>query len=427
MKKNILIRLAAIALLYISTAFSMACAQTVYNIIVGPEFRSRGSEVEQLLSDLLLTLQKGDTLILTGSGGERRIASITLEANPGENQVVRRRYFEARYSNQIRLIKDFLSELPKQPDSRGNLTRLAKSLNVVDREFPGQKKKIVYLGSPIVQDPAVWSMAKAYPTDGVFFDQSSPYAITGSEQALKNTEIHVVHSVSLSEFSQAYPDIHNTALRRFYAAYFQLLGGQLASWSGQVSHLSRLTINQYPAINVANIDKFKKSAMVEVRSPVQIKADEKLNFSFWASPVSANPPPPSATFSKVVLGITWNCANCDLDLYARADGDDIELSFARQSSKLGRHLKDLLDMTPANKGYETIVFSSPVDLNRLKVAINHYAGTTNDPIDIQFRIKVDDGLYFKSYRLSAGGGNRGGGSRDGARWVQVNLKNVFGL
>lgn len=405
--------------------------KTVFNIVVAPEFRSRTPEVESLVSSLLFSMSQGDTLLVTSAGSEpRRVAAITLDADLSENPTARLKGLKKLFSSQLAAIHQFAAGLPANPQSgqSGNLVRFAKSLEWVGREYPGQKIKVAYLGSPIVQEPSAWSMATAYPMDGALTDPHSPYAATSGSQVLKNVELHVVHSANLAEFAKAYPDGHNATLRRFYSLYCRQLGGVLASWSGQSEHLAKLKTNQYPPISANDVNKDAKSGMAEIRSPVQIKADDDMQSVLWAQMISKNPPPPSHLRSKASMGITWNCAGCDLDLYVRADGDNEELSFAHQSSNLGRHLKDLRDMTPSNRGYETVIFPGAVDLDRLKVAINHYSGSaTAAAIDIQFRIQTDEGLYFKNYRMKAGDGTKSGGSRDGTGWVKVNVKEVLGL
>lgn len=414
-----------------SLAAPDAATKTVFNIVVAPEFRNRAPEVESLVSSLLFSMIQGDTLIVTSAGSEpRRVAAITLDADLGENPTARLKGLKKLFPSQLATIHQFAAGLSAtlQSGQSGNLVRFAKSLEWVGREYPGQKIKVAYLGSPIVQEPSAWSMSTAYPMDGALTDTHSPYVATGGSQVLKNVELHVVHSANLSEFAKAYPDGHDAALRRFYSLYFRQMGGVLASWSGQSEHLAKLKANQYPPILVDDVNKTSKSGMAEVRSPVQIKADDGIQSVLWAQPISKNPPPPSHLHSKASMGITWNCAECDLDLYVRADGDNEELSFAHQSSNLGRHLKDLREMTPSNKGYETVIFPGAVDLDRLKVAINHYSGSaTTTAIDIQFRIQTDEGLYFKNYRMKAGDGTKSGGSRDGAGWIKVNVKEVLGL
>ena len=170
-----------------------------------------------------------------------------------------------------------------------------------------------------------------------------------------------------------------------------------------------------------------KLRVFEVLEPRLQREDDSRQTNLWQNRIETNPAPPRNDKSPIDIGITWN-KNVDLDIYVKADGDT-ELYYGRQSSEkyAARFLKDITTL-PDSKGFETVTFTKETPLHNLQVFINHYAGTSNQPIDGEIRIRIDEKIYFKKFQLPSGSGTKGKGDRgNNPAWLTINIPAVVGI
>ena len=338
-------------------------------------------------------------------------------------------------SAQIAAIKLYFSTPTVTGANAGgaDIMRWIRSLELRQREFSGAKLKAVFFGSPLVTAPEAYSMVHRWPSDGFLMQRDSLYSVIDKGVALKDVDIHVVHSATMNEFSERNRDFHANKIKIFYGRLIAHMGGNLASFNGSADHLRALTSTAFPKIHYGELEGGSKPVIYEVLSPQLIKAESSRQESLWANRIDKNPLVVPQGDQPFDLGITWD-KDVDIDVYVKADNDE-ELFFNRITSikYKGRFLKDLrsqgdLKSGSNSNGFETVIYETPVPLTTVKVFINHYSGVSLSPINGEFRIRVNGNIYYKKFQLAAGIGTRGAGNRVGnSSWVEINVPALLGL
>lgn len=138
---------------------------------------------------------------------------------------------------------------------------------------------------------------------------------------------------------------------------------------------------------------------------------------------------------QVEIGIRWNqCPSCDLDLMAKPDPNAATISYKNPVSTEGRLYKDYL-RSPARNGFETIAFGVPVDLTKLRLAVNLFNGKPGDQgVTGEIRIAIGPRTWAGEFTIPAKHGNGGAGEeatvKDGkpanSAWVVINPLAITG-
>lgn len=281
--------------------------------------------------------------------------------------------------------------------------RLPQLLRYAAHHFAqGKRLDVIVLGSPFYDDPKepAFSMAGGrFPSDGHLFVSQGKTPFGAADQAglLKNIVVHVGYGSD----SIMQGDRHAYFVKRFWTLYVEALGGRLGSFIADVPTLFRgMSLNAVPAHDFKPI-RSDKLEMIPLR-PVENKQ------SIFERPVN------KTTLSQkqiihaenVQIGISWQCALCDLDIYARPlPGADV-IYFGRMVTTHGRYWKDYRNSPQPTNGYETISFDIPLDLRTLVIAINFYEGEAPQGVSGEIRISVNDATYAAPFHIPATRGNR---------------------
>ncbi|MHB9118334.1 MAG: hypothetical protein ACYC2R_08665 [Burkholderiales bacterium] len=427
--KNIT-KLIVVGLLIVSS--ELAAASQLIELAVAPEAKtSRASDIKNLLTQILVTASPGDTVSIYDAGGGRRVGAVTIpdEVPTDVPANVKMTWIMKLQGSALVGMVHFLNAPPPQGSS-GNLMRYLSDLQnrLTDSSSGHAKKKIVYFGNPVVSFPQAYSLIDRYPSDAFLLTPDNPYSTVGRSRALAGMEIHIIHSANWAEFSRNDPTLHHEKLQSFFGKNIAQQGGQLLSFTGNVDQLAKLTTAEFPKMAYGTPQLGQgKLLLYPVLTPQIKRDDEVTQATLWATAIGKNPPPPQRGAAPLDIGITWD-KNVDLDIYTKVE-DDVELSYKQQSAeKYGaRFLKDITTL-PDARGFETVTYAKPVPLNHFRVYINHYAGGSASPINIEVRMRVDGKIYFKKYHLNPGHGTLGGGNRDGSpEWLKVNIPEVLGL
>lgn len=423
-----LLRNIRLSLIVAAMMVSAHAASVVEIAVADPQ---RAQDAWAIATSVLMTGGQGDvvTLVDAGSGQRKATMKVTDEMSASPNQNARSVWLAKTQGTEISNAKSFLlnTSPTASKGSSGDFVRWVRSLELRRVEFPKATRfDAIYLGSPLVTQPEAYSMVQRYPSDGFLFKPDSPFLVDASKSPLNGIAVHVVHSPGLQEFSERDRDFHRDRIKRFYGRFIAGLGGNLSSFSGNIDHLKNVAGSPVPRADYGSPNRNEKPVIHEVMTPQLEAIDEARQSSLWANKIGTNPPPPKNSSAPVDLGITWN-RNVDLDLYVKPDGDQ-ELSFQQTTSSKngGRFLRDITAM-PGTNGYETITYESAVSLRTMQAYINHYAGASAAPIDIEVRIRTEGQTYFKKLSLPPGSGTRGGGSRDGSSWIKIPIQQVLGL
>jgi hypothetical protein len=111
----------------------------------------------------------------------------------------------------------------------------------------------------------------------------------------------------------------------------------------------------------------------------------------------------------VSIGLTWDCASCDLDLYARSDSQAEVLYYDNRNTREGEVRKEfpLSSEGQDNKGFETIYYTAAINLEHSLIGVNFYEGNAADGVNGELRIDIDGKTYARAIHIAASEGNRG--------------------
>lgn len=411
-------------------AMQIAMAATVYEVAVMPEAKSR-PEIWPMVTQILMTAPRGDAVTVFDPSAGLRIATFAVSeemaASPNIN--ARTAWLLKQQPNEVMKAKKFLLEKTASTGS-GDFVRWTRSLEMRKTEFVNVTRVSgVFWGSPLVTAPEAYSMQNRYPSDAFLFLQDASLLSTlGKDKALTNTDVHVVHSAGLAEFSDRNRDFHHAKLKRFYGLFVSQMNGNLASFGGTADHLRNIVSTNFPKSNWGEADRASmKPIIFEVNSPTLERQDEGRQKNLWEGRIDKNPSSPTRQSASFDMGITWN-QNVDLDIYVMPLGD-VELSYKQLSSSKhkGRFIKDIMSR-PGTNGFETVVYELDIPLKSIQVYVNHYSGNTSNPIEGELRVRIDGTTYAKKFVLNSSSGTLGKGNRDHhASWLKVDLAQVLGI
>ncbi len=296
--------------------------------------------------------------------------------------------------------------------------RLPQLLRYIANNFAGgDRLDVIVLGSPLYDDPKepVFSMANGhFPSDGHLFASQSktPFGAAGHPDLFKNLHVHIGYGNEQVRHN----DRHGYFVERFWALYVEQQGGKLASFVGDLPTLfRRIKHNVTPANHHYTPVKSGKLEMIRLRL-------EENKQSIYDRPLS------TAQITKaqirranhVEIGISWQCGECDLDLYARATPGAPILYFGHAESAQGRYWKDYRNSPTPTNGFETIAFKIPLDLRVLLIAVNFYEGIAQQGVSGELRLSIDGDTYASTFHIAATTGNQGKGALEAIKSGHAN-------
>jgi len=296
------------------------------------------------------------------------------------------------------------------PDGEGHSSisgavRLPQLLRYVANNFAQSSRlDVIVLGSPLYDDPRepVFSMAGGhFPSDAHLFASQgkTPFGAADQSKLLKNVHVHIGYGND--NIMQG--DRHAYFVKRFWTLYAEALGGKLGGFVGDVPTLFRsVSNNSAPPAHDFKPVKSNKLEMI-ILPPVESRQ------SIFERPVSeaALSQAQMRRAENVQIGISWQCALCDLDLYAQAMPGAPVLYFGRTVTTHGHYWKDYRNSPDLTNGYETIGFDVPLDLRTLTIVINFYEGQAPQGVSGEIRLSVNGHTYASTFHISATTGNKG--------------------
>mgnify|MGYP001064582018 CR=1 FL=1 len=292
------------------------------------------------------------------------------------------------------------------PSNKPNAVLLPQLLRHIAVNLSSDKPlAVLVVGSPFYIDPVNQSFSMTgsrYPADNhlIASRAETPYGTKNQQDLLSNIRIHLKYESESIFASTSY----RYNIERFWTLYTTEQGGELVTFTADMpTALSRLE-NTAPAPKVAYeltpirteralIDSELKQQSIFERSLSNIVlSDEELLYA-----------------QNVQIGLSWDCGNCDLDLYVRPNDDAEIIYFDRVETKEGFYEKDFENTARLTKGYETISFSVPINLKELKIATNFFSGTAYNGIEAELRITVNGKTYARKVRFNDVLGNKGKG------------------
>ncbi len=322
----------------------------------------------------------------------------------------------------VKFAKNDMAAMAETMQLPAGAIRLPQLLRSIANNKSSSDIEVMLFGSPHYIDrvDADFSMVEQFPSDGHILNQrtQTPYGLADNKKLLSGMRVHWFYG----QKSNFINDRHSAAVERFWTLYTEYTGGKLVSFSGDLlTLLSRASNNAIAPTHSFRLNP-KDDKMEMVRLPVDV-----MTKSIHQRPVSTQPITPEtlAHAHNVEVGITWQCKDCDLDLYASPYPNAPILYFGKTETPQGIYYKDYMHAPSGSKGFETISFKKPLDLRVLKLVVNFYRGNVAKGVKGEIRLSIDGTTYSKPFHIQANTGNKGKGVQALLNDGEGNLQSIL--
>lgn len=394
------------------------------------------AQVKTVLQVLTDTLEPGQSALLFDAYHIQSLGTFAVPANPAY------RHPKAKIMANKHVVSAMLAfaraaKAPHGGDEPAVIgaIRLPQALAFIGQNHPHKEKaQVVVLGSPVYDDPAdrAFSMNQVrIPGDGHFTHgrADTPYGLKGQETLLAQRHIHL----AFADDTWRRDDHHSHYVQRFWTLYIEGQGGKLVTFTGDLPTLwQRVRAHTPPLAHGYTLQKSDKLEMLILRS-----RDVKEKASIYERPVTKTPVAMERLkrASNIEIGVSWDCSECDLDLFAQHDSREAALSYLNKETPSGLYYKDWRQSPRNLNGLETVAYRVPVDLTGLFIAVNFYDGSAENGVQGELRIALDGQTYARTFYVSAQEGNHGKGREEtlktkqaaNANWLVIDPLDVLGV
>jgi hypothetical protein len=418
------------------------------NFVIGlpKDYAGDKKALETTISSVFTGIRPGNTLGIFNATDRQRLAQINLPKDEAQaNQRLRLKLFGAQLAPIGPFITAATTATTTTTASNISFPQFLRELgNTVLPTMPGKAVEVMMIGSAKYDDkrePKFSMLQGHFPTDGHLLvdDTVSPYGAANRANTLKGATIHFC--VTDKEWVD---DLHRQRVQRFWTLYVAQLGGKLATFTSDLALCTqrllakntdggeRYTVDhrQTKAEMLRIIRGGNRTSEAPTAAPAQIATFEQ-GGRFMDQGVALTTTPPASLTGRVKVGIRWDCATCDLDLYARASATAPFLFFDNQVSVEGRHQKDWRNSPDAEKQHEYIDLPQPIDLNNLEVYLHFYEGRSPGGARGLLRLWIEGKVYEQAFMIPATIGNLSATRRPdlarGPEWIKVDVRQVMNL
>lgn len=382
--------------------------------------------VKQAVTHLLNIVAPGEQGHLLDAATGHVLAAFTI---PEGDRYANPRAKLAANPEAMRALKDFMTA-PGDGTGQVNLPDL---LNRIAVTLPARGSAgLILIADPRSTDPLAPSLdmtGGAVPGDGHIAAPRgrSPFGTADLRGTLAGYDVYLGAPAPDWAVSTA----HGPAVERFWELSVTARGGSWQMLGDDLATLYALAAQDAP-------DHPPRATLVptDKLEMIRFAPDTGAALDLYAAPVAEAPAPAPlwAAARDVSVGLSWDCARCDLDLYLRPNPAAEVLYFSNTRSAQGQHLKDHLSSPSLTNGYETVALNGAVDLSQVQISVNHYSGTAADPITAELRIAIGDQVWAHRLTLPAGAGNGGAGAEQvlvareipNASWAILDPMTVLG-
>ncbi len=409
-EETLMKKLIAVSVLLTVFLTTSAVSAKDYALAFSP-YQRPGAAHDQMIAALqfMTALKPGDSVQIFDGYHLSLIGTFNIPAKTAYNSVRARMAVNAKA---VKALKTFI-DAARVPGGNGHPTlagsiRLPQLLRLVAMDRPANETMdVIVIGSPLYDDPmepAYTMVGGRYPSDGHLSHgrRDTLYGAADSPTLLESLRLHISYAGNAIFAS----DRHHYAVERFYDLYMTAQGGQLISFAGDLDLVFKRVKNGAKApVRGYKADGSDKLEMIRLRQ-VELKQ------SIYNRPLTHTPLTAMQVqrAEQIEVGISWDCETCDLDLYALAYPGADMIYFDQSSTSLGTLWKDHLRSPRGNRGFETIAFHQPLDLRRLKLAVNFYRGKAPGGVNGELRLAVGDKTYSQLFHIQADRGNQASAS-----------------
>ncbi|MCJ8271622.1 MAG: hypothetical protein MJK04_19760, partial [Psychrosphaera sp.] len=369
-----------------------------YAIAISPNVSKAQAKVHYSKAvGFLITMQEGDSALVINGDSLATLGRFTIPKDPiYASPKARVKYNKAVVGKMAKLAK-----AANAPSSRiAGAVRLPQLLRHIGANKIAPEIDVIVLGSALYGAPAqpAFSMKDGvFPSDGHLKHgrDITPFGVVHPAQ-LSGLRIHLgFNDTGLSDRKLHF-------IERFWALYAQAQGAELVSFTKDLPTLfNRAKNNVEPPQNNYKQGNSDKLQMIRL-APQKLQSQSIYNRPVSTSVLKAKQ---LQKAKNVQLGISWQCQDCDLDLYSRARPDAQVLWYGHTKSPLGIYFKDYQKSPDTKNGYETIAYTTAIDLRALQIFVNFYKGDAPKGVRGEVRISVDGKTYSTPFHIKA---KRGG-------------------
>lgn len=298
---------------------------------------------------------------------------------------------------------------------------------------PLEDTDILVLGSPIYDDlnlPQMSMSGGRLAGDGHFSAPASdtPFSLLGKEGLLKGARVHLF----IHDRNWAINDSYAYLVKRMWTLFIEGQGATLSSFTDDPQTFWARAARRAGALP----HHFKRERTKKLETLV-IRQAENRSLPIYVRKLSATPPSLD-TFrhaQNVEIGVSWNCQDCDVDLFVRPYRTAHALYFANTQTPEGFYQKDFTQSPLPLGGYETVSFTVPLDLQETLIAINWYGGFSPSGINGEIRLAIGEQTYALPFQITATSGNQSVGQEEtlqsgkpaNEHWLVIDPKAFFGF
>lgn len=400
--KRKLILIATGLLLGLATAAPAHARESVIALSRAQAEPTLKAQAERALQHLLETLEPGEAAHFYDATGVVRIGTFKVPEGPAGGSA--RRVLTHNRATVAALGRFIRSAEPRPGHSaKIDLPGLLRSLRE-NQPAPESGADLIVLGHAL-HHPANASsqsmMGGRVPSDGhiVATPGQSVYGTEGLAGRLAGYDVYFGLIGTEWAISPSYA--HHVA--RFWTLSVEAHGASMAYIGADLETLFARAGHDAPERRHA-----EPLRVEEKREMLTFAADDGAVPDLFRTPLQEDPAPEPvwADAASVTIGITWDVAGADLDLYVRPHGRAPVIYYAQADTAEGRLFKDFT-LSPGT-GFETVALSQAVDLSRMQLAVNYYGGVPSpDGVRGELRLAIGDDVWAVPIHIRAARGNRG--------------------
>lgn len=423
----------------------MNAEQTVIAISPAlPDLATKNVVYKSILTAALSDIAPGDSIQILDGWDVKSVATLTV---PSHQAYARDPKARAKAMQQsVQAFSQWLTT-----ESAARTTIPANGLRVpaifefcaTHADLATAKGRLVLIGSTIYDDPSepAFSMKDGYYPSDAHLATTRQESVFGLKDATNRLEGVIVHWASVG--AQYQDDGNRSAVERWWTLYCQTQGCILASCDNAAATVfQRFKNGSRTPFMRASLETDGKLEMrhapIRIRVPGITQTPQPVDSTTPAAPdlpalaaapaaqPSAGPdinfmlrqdinqqPLEAQVVENCRIGIRWP-GDCDIDLYVRPTPGSEELFYGHQRTREGIHVKDWLTSPDVdNNGFETVELRGRVDLSKLTLGVNFYAGKPQrGGVNGQIRIETGGKVFQSDFHVRASTGN---GGQDKAR------------
>ncbi|MGB0659558.1 MAG: hypothetical protein ACPGNV_05200 [Mangrovicoccus sp.] len=399
---NVLKRLTAAAMvaLAVAPAFARDLVIAIPDTLAQPQKQEVTMDAVRLVLDVV---GPGEEARFVNASTGHVVAHFTV---PDDPRYANPRTKVTTNAQAMQGIKNFMESTGD--DDTGQIN-IPATLNAIAAKLPARgDASLILIADPRSRDPLAPSLdmiAGAVPGDGHIAANlsRSPFGTVGASGALDGYDVYL----ALPSSTWAVSNAHAHGVERLWRLWVTERGGSFQMMSDDLHTVFALAGQK-------GTDQPVSAPLVPTGKleMIQFQPDTGQALDLYAAPVIEEPAPAPlwSDARGVSVGISWDCATCDLDLYVRPNPAADVIYFGNAQTALGQLFKDHLSSPSLTNGYETVALNGAVNLSQMQVTVNHYGGAAQGPVTAELRIAIGDQVWAQSLQIRAARGNKGDGA-----------------